>query len=67
MEKLLKKDIELLKRFYGNHSIVAREIGIGPRYYRMIRSGEKRPGKFLMWRFNQVIEHAISSRNNETS
>ena len=57
MKKLLKKDIKRLEDWYGNHTKAAKHIGITPRYYRMIRQGKVVPGKFLMMRFEQILEH----------
>ena len=34
----MKKNYEILKTFYGNHTIVANALGITPDHYRKIRN-----------------------------
>jgi hypothetical protein len=47
----MENQIDLLKNYYGNHSAVARVLGLTPRHYRRIRSGKtkiKKPLKKLI-------------------
>jgi hypothetical protein len=38
MIEIMKKDIEFLKKWYGNHSAAAKGIGISPEHYRRLRN-----------------------------
>lgn len=35
----VKEMSEILRRAYGSHAAVARELGVGDRYYRGVRNG----------------------------
>ena len=38
MIRTMKRDIEYLRKHYGNHSKVARELGVTPEHYRRLRN-----------------------------
>jgi len=54
--QILKKEINQLKKRYGNHTIVSVALGIDSRYYRRIRN--TRGGlvsRLMRYRFDQVL------------
>ena len=44
----MKKFYKKLKTKFGDHSEAARAIGIHPRYYRSVRSGNRNPSERLI-------------------
>ena len=64
MKTLTKKQIMSLKKVFGNHSRVATELGINPRYYRSLRNDKLKPGKFLAEKIKTLS--AIASIHPET-
>lgn len=54
--KILKKEIKLLKKHFGNHTKAAIAIGIDLRYYRRIRNKRNcLVGQLMRNRFNQIL------------
>jgi len=53
----MKKDFELLRKFYGSHVAVAREIGISPEHYRRLRNqdiGGVMLRRFVVMKANEI-------------
>jgi len=51
----------ILARFFGNHTIVAKKLGITARYYREIRSGRIKPSqplKKLIYEISKQIKNS---------
>ena len=54
--KILKKEINQLKKRYGNHVAAAKALGIDARYYRLIRNERGLTvGKLMRLRFDSVL------------
>ena len=51
----MEKEIEILKEHYGNHSSVAKALGITPRYYRVLRNGVLKPGNSLRKLIREMV------------
>jgi len=53
----MKKDFKLLRKHYGSHVAVAKEIGITPEHYRRLRNhniGSQMLRKFIAMKANEI-------------
>jgi hypothetical protein len=47
---------EILRDKFGDHSEAARQLGITPRQFRRIRSGQQKPTESLLKLIKKIIE-----------
>ena len=53
----MKRDFNLLRKYYGSHVAVAREIGISAEHYRRLRNqdiGGEMLRKFVIMKANEI-------------